>query len=602
MIKKQIYLERLAALRASISKLGVDGFLVPLADEYQSEDPPKSARRLEWLTGFQGSAGIAAVLQDRAAIFVDGRYTVQVRNQVDTDTFETHHQSLRPLSAWLSENSAGSRIGFDPWVHSVEGYSRLEKDLAKGGISLVPLDQNPIDIVWQERPSPPNNAVIAYDEVMAGQNSNAKRAEIAEVLKRERADAAIINAPDSVAWLLNIRGSDLLHTPVALSRIIIGNDSKVTWFVNPKRVSETVLAHIGPDVSVVHPDTFLSEVQSLGQAGSAVLVTSGSTPFKIIQALQSLGAKVLDRPDPVALPKACKNSAEIRGIRAAHIRDGASLSKFLAWLSRSAPSGEIDELTAAKKLYQFRAENEKFHGLSFETISGSGPNGAIVHYRADENTNRQLEPGTLYLVDSGAQYLDGTTDVTRTIAIGTPTGEMRDRFTRVLKGHIGIATAQFPLGTCGAALDSFARRSLWDVGLDFDHGTGHGVGCYLGVHEGPHRIAKRGANVPLQHGMIVSNEPGFYKEGCFGIRIENLELVRALPSRGREETQFLGFEALTLAPIDRSLVDFRMLNNKELDWWNNYHHRVLVTLGSLVDRDTADWLEQVCCPVKVQVH
>ena len=597
MIDKKAYAARLPRLREALNSAGVDGFLVPLADEYQSEFPPPGAQRLAWLTGFGGSAGIAAVLSDRAAIFVDGRYTLQVRDQVDTNLFEPRHLTQQPLSAWLTEYAAGKRIGYDPWLHTADGLARLETSLDKAGVSLVPMDPNPLDQVWEDQPPPPADPAFVYGDALAGRNSADKRAEIAGVLKREGADAAVITAPESIAWLLNIRGNDLSHTPVALSFAIIRADGAVGWFIAPEKVPADVAAHVGPDVTIAPRDAFAPALEALGAQGGVVMVARATAPVRVMELLEKAGAKLLRGSDPCELPKACKNSAEIAGIRAAHIRDGAALSRFLCWLSETAPDGGVDELSAAAKLYDFRAGGEYFHGLSFDTISGAGSNGAIVHYRVTDSTNRALEPGMLYLVDSGAQYLDGTTDVTRTVAIGAPTDEMRDRFTRVLKGHIAIATARFPAGTSGGALDSFARRPLWQAGLDFDHGTGHGVGCFLGVHEGPQRIAKRAADVPLRPGMVVSNEPGFYKEGGFGIRIENLELVRTQIPQAGEELEMLAFEALTLAPIDRTLVDVTLLDDGEIAWWNGYHKRVLETVGPLVDEKTRDWMEECCAPL-----
>jgi len=502
---------RLFSLREALKRNGLDGFLIPLSDEYQSEFPPACSQRLAWLTGFDGSAGIAAVLSDRAAIFVDGRYTLQAREQVERGLFEQFHSTEQPLTSWLSRHAAGKRIGYDPWLHTQAAVARMEKTVSASEVELVSFPSNPIDSVWYDRPAPPEQKVFMYHDKMAGRNSAEKRGQIAQGVKKTLAEAAVITSPESVAWLLNIRGGDLRHTPVPLCYAIIRADSKVTWFISPERVPRDIRDHLGADVEVLPPATFDDAIKGLGREKTAVLVPDTS-PARVAELLKQSGGTVINGLDPCELPKACKNTAELAGIRAAHIRDAAALSSFLCWLSKTVLGGAVDELAAAEKLYQFRAKDKKFRGLSFDTISAAGSNGAIVHYRANKKTNKNLTAGSLYLVDSGAQYMDGTTDVTRTVAIGVPTDEMRDCFTRVLKGHIAIATARFPAGTAGGALDSFARRPLWEIGLDFDHGTGHGVGCFLGVHEGPQRIAKRGGGVPLSAGMVISNEPGFIKK------------------------------------------------------------------------------------------
>jgi len=590
---------RLFSLREALKRNGLDGFLIPLSDEYQSEFPPACSQRLAWLTGFDGSAGIAAVLSDRAAIFVDGRYTLQAREQVERGLFEQFHSTEQPLTSWLSRHAAGKRIGYDPWLHTQAAVARMEKTVSASEVELVSFPSNPIDSVWYDRPAPPEQKVFMYHDKMAGRNSAEKRGQIAQGVKKTLAEAAVITSPESVAWLLNIRGGDLRHTPVPLCYAIIRADSKVTWFISPERVPCDIRDHLGADVEVLPPATFDDAIKGLGMEKTAVLVPDTS-PARVVELLKQSGGTVINGLDPCELPKACKNTAELAGIRAAHIRDGAALSSFLCWLSKSVLGGAVDELAAAEKLYQFRAKDKKFRGLSFDTISAAGSNGAIVHYRANKKTNKNLTAGSLYLVDSGAQYMDGTTDVTRTVAIGVPTDEMRDCFTRVLKGHIAIATARFPAGTAGGALDSFARRPLWEIGLDFDHGTGHGVGCFLGVHEGPQRIAKRGGGVPLSAGMVISNEPGFYKEGSFGIRIENLEVVRDLKCENSFNSRMLGFESLTLAPIDRSLVVTSMLDDKELSWWEEYHKRVLEAVGPLVDGSTLAWLKNACRPLTIE--
>ncbi len=418
------------------------------------------------------------------------------------------------------------------------------------------------------------------------------------------AKAAVLTAPDSIAWLLNIRGGDLPNTPVSLGFAILSVSGAVDLFMDGRKITPAARTEFGESISLRQPDEFGMALATLGTMGTSVLVAPSTAPVWVINQLEAAGAEIVAKEDPCVLPKACKNTVELQGVRNAHIRDGAALCRFLAWLSEAGATGEVDELSAVDKLYGFRAGGDNFKGLSFDTISGAGANGAVVHYRVTPETNRKLEPGSLFLVDSGAQYLDGTTDVTRTVAIGSPTTEMRDRFTRVLKGHAGIATARFPVGTSGGQLDSLARQSLWDVGLDFDHGTGHGVGAYLGVHEGPHRIAKRSADVPFQPGMIVSNEPGYYKEGAYGIRIENLEVVRAavVAEPGDDSRAMLEFEALTLAPIDLALIDVTIMTAEEIDWLNSYHARVRSTITPLVDAKTAVWLEGATQPLSYKPH
>ncbi len=585
---------RLKGLRAELAARGVDGFLVPLSDEYQSEFPPARTRRLAWLTGFGGSAGIAAVLAKKAAIFVDGRYTLQVREQVDPTLFEIRHLTEEPVDDWLAANAPkGGRIGYDPWIHTVDGLARLRGACERAGAELVPVEPNPLDAVWGvAQPARPVSPVRPHGTVYAGRSAADKRQEAARAVKGNGAEAAVISAPDSIAWLLNIRGGDVPNTPLALGFAILKGDASLRLFMDGRKLPSATLAHLGNEVTVEPQESFADALMELGAKGATVQAESGGSPSVVFDRLEAAGAIVLRKQDPCTLPKACKNATELAGTRAAHIRDGAALTSFLAWLSVEAPKGGLDEIAAVERLYEFRRTGELFRGLSFETISGAGPNGAIVHYRVTPETNRKLKPGELYLVDSGAQYLDGTTDVTRTVAIGTPTAEMRDRFTRVLKGHIAIATARFPAGTAGGQLDTLARRALWEVGLDFDHGTGHGVGSYLGVHEGPQRIAKRLADVPLRPGMILSNEPGYYKTGGYGIRIENLEVVRAQPADPAAEREMLGFEALTLAPIDLACVEPAIMTDQEIAWLNGYHRRVRETLTSLVDAKTAAWLKE----------
>jgi Xaa-Pro aminopeptidase len=586
--------DRLIALRAELQRRGIDGFLVPRSDEHQGEYVPARAQRLAWLTGFTGSAGLAIVLADKAAIFIDGRYTLQVTQQVDVNLFAPQPLAQVTPDKWLGENlRPGMKLAFDPWLHGIGECERLAAACAKAGAELVPLESNPVDAVWPDQPPPPLGPVVPHAQDYAGDDSMAKRQRIAAELLRLKADAAVLSLPDSIAWLLNIRGADVPHVPLPLSFAIIHADTSVDLFVDPRKLTEASRQHLGNQVSVQPPQALDAALDALGVAGRAVLVDPSSAPFRIAARLQKAGARLLREADPVALPKACKNAVEIDGTRKAHARDGAALTRFLGWLSEASAKGGLTEIEASDRLEAIRREHAACRDLSFDTISGAGPNGAIVHYRATERSNRKLNAGELYLVDSGAQYPDGTTDVTRTIAIGQPSEEMRDRFTRVLKGHIALATVQFPVGTSGSQLDALARKPLWEIGLDYEHGTGHGVGSFLSVHEGPQRISKLPNTVALRPGMIVSNEPGYYKEGGYGIRIENLILVQKADEAGK----FLRFETLTLAPIDRSLVDMSLMKDDELAWLNAYHARVLKEIGPQVDAPTRAWLEQATAPI-----
>ena len=586
--------ERLTALRNQLSDQSLDGFLVPLADEHQSEFPSLRAQRLAWLTGFTGSSGLAIVLTDKAVIFVDGRYTLQVRRQVDQNLFEIKHIVDDPPATWLKKNAEKqTKIGYDPWLHTVDGLNKLTAQCSPARVKFATIEMNPIDRVWQNQPAPPLAPVFIHPTSLAGRSTKDKIKSVADTLTKNGANAAILTAPDSIAWVLNIRGGDLPFTPVALGFAILFSSSNVQLFMDPRKLLKKTKDFLKEKVSLRPVEEFQSALQELGQTKTVVQFSSSNGPCWIMNELQRAGAKVLNVEDPCILPKACKNSVELQGMRNAHIRDGVALCKFFSWLTKNLLTREVDEALAAEVLYKYRSAGASFRGLSFETISSYGENGAVVHYRVTPETNKNLEPGSLYLVDSGAQYSDGTTDVTRTLAIGKPSLEMQDRFTRVLKGHIGIATASFPVGTTGSHLDAFARRPLWDIGLDFDHGTGHGVGSYLGVHEGPQRISKQMSNVPLRPGMVVSNEPGYYKEGAFGIRIENLEIVRFSPLKenGLNNHQMLCFEVLTLAPIDINLVNTKIMTQQEMDWLNHYHERVRQTLSPLLDNGTAEWLK-----------
>ncbi len=582
--------EKLAALRAGLARRGLDGFIVPHADEYQNEYLPPSAERLAWLTGFTGSAGLAVVLAEKAAAFTDGRYSLQIREQVDTALFETRHITDQPPKDWVAEHlPRGGRLGYDPRLHTGNGLRTWREALDGGGGELVAVDSNPLDEAWAGRPAPPAAPIVPHDEIYTGESSDSKRRRIGESLAEAGADAAVLTAPDSIAWLLNVRGGDIAHAPLPLSFALLYGDGRVDWFVDPAKVGVGLAAHLGDGVTIRPPGDFETALWALGN--NRVLADPAASAAFVFDILDKSGAKAVRKADPCQLPKACKNEVEIDGARAAHRRDGAALTRFLAWLAAEAPKGRLGELAAAEKLRQFRFAGDLIQDLSFRTISGSGPNGAIVHYSVTKETDRYLGSGELYLLDSGAQYLDGTTDVTRTIAIGEPSPEMRDRFTRVLKGHIAIATARFPAGTTGSQLDILARHALWQAGLDYDHGTGHGVGSYLGVHEGPQRISKIPSTVALKPGMIVSNEPGYYKTGEYGIRIENLVTVVPVKIKGAEK-DMLGFETLTRAPIDLNLVEPSLMSPAEIDWLNEYHAGVRETLTKLVDKKTAAWLER----------
>lgn len=589
---------RYAALLDELTRRGLDGFLVPRADEHQGEYVPPRAQRLAWLTGFTGSAGLAIVLRSGSAIFVDGRYTLQVGDQVDTTLFEPQHLMEQPPDQWLTEHlERGARIAYDPWLHTPNGLDKLRKACGKAGAELVACADNPLDAVWTEQPDPPLAPVVAHALKYAGEASSVKRQRLGRQLAAEGVDAAVLTLPDSIAWLLNVRGGDVERSPLVLSFAILHASGRVDWFVDARKLDNDLLAHLGEGVRQCDPDRLDGELTALGRSGSTVRIDPGSAAAYIVERLEQAGAVVDPGADPCVLPKALKNAAELAGARAAHERDGAALTRFLHWLAEHGPSGEVDELGATERLQRFREETGKLCDLSFDTISGSGPNGAIVHYRVTPETNRRLQAGELYLVDSGGQYRDGTTDVTRTVAIGEPSAEQRERFTRVLKGHIALARARFPKGTNGAQLDTLARHALWQAGLDFDHGTGHGVGSYLCVHEGPQRISKASHDVALQPGMIVSNEPGYYKTGAYGIRIENLVAVTAAEATPGGERPMLGFETLTLAPIDRTLIEPERLSDEERSWLNDYHARVLAVIGPQLDEPVRTWLEQVTRPI-----
>ena len=601
------YSDRLAALRDQLARDRLDGFVVPLTDEHMSEYVGTYAQRLAWLTGFQGSAGTAVVMPAEAAIFTDGRYTIQVREQVDGGEWEFVPVPERSVAAWLGDHAKeGARIGYDAWLHTRSWVDEARAALADIGAELVAVDTNPVDAIWPDRPAPSKARLVAYDAALAGRNSAAKRADIADWLGDQRADAVVLTALDSIAWALNVRGTDVDHTPVALAYAIVGADGATDLFVDGDKIDDAVTQHLGNSVRIHDRAAFATALADY--RGKRVAVDPERAVAAIFDALEAGGARILAKRDPVVLAKAIKNPVEVAGHAAASIRDGAALTRFLRWVETTCGDGSQTELSAAAKLREFREATGKLVDLSFSAISATGPHGAIPHYHVTEESNAPILPGQLYLIDSGGQYVDGTTDVTRVVPIGDPSAEMRDRYTRVLKGHIAIATAIFPDGTVGGHIDSFARRPLWEAGLDFGHGTGHGIGSYLAVHEGPQRIAAPNypggaALEPLRAGMLISNEPGYYKAGEYGIRIENLvhTVVRDIPG-GDPDRTMLGFDTLTLAPIERMLIDPALLTDDELCWLNAYHARVIEILGPCLDEadpsgEDRAWLESKCSPI-----
>lgn len=590
--------ERLARLRQELTARRLVGFVVPRADEHQGEQVAAHSERLAWISGFTGSAGAAVVLRDRAALFVDGRYTTQAYRQVDPALWEIRHMLDAPMGDWLADHlPRRSRLGYDPWLHTPVQVAALERDCRRAGSRAVAVDDNPVDQLWQDRPAAPVAPVFAHPERFAGRAAADKLAEIAAVLVGAGQDAAVVSAPDAIAWLFNIRGGDIPYVPVALAFAVIAADATATLFMDPRKLTPGLTDHLGKAVSVAPPKAFGAALDALGAQRRTVRFDRDRVPSWVERRLKAAGARLAYEMGPCILPKAVKNPVELDGMRAAHRRDGAAVTRFLAWLATHAAAGGITESVAADRLEAFRRRGEYFQGLSFSTISAAAANGAVVHYRVTPETDRLLPPGSLYLVDSGGQYLDGTTDVTRTVAIGEPDAEMRDRYTRVLKGHVAIAAAVFPKGTSGTQLDALARQALWAAGLDYDHGTGHGVGSFLNVHEGPQRISKLPNTVALQPGMVVSNEPGYYKEGAYGIRIENLVAVIEAPAPDGAERPLMGFETLTLAPLDRRLIERALLTPGETAWIDAYHARVRNALTPMLDAATAAWLADATRPL-----
>ncbi len=579
--------QRLQALRTEIGARDVEGFIVPRADEHLGEYVPPGAERLAWLTGFTGSAGLAIALMDQAAVFTDGRYVLQLAEQTDPAAFERLHITDQPPLEWAAARAR--RIGYDPWLLSAEAVARY----AAAGIEMVPLSPNPIDVVWHDRPSPPSAPVRTH--ALAGQASAAKREAIAAALRAAAQDACVLSDPASIAWLFNIRGGDLPFTPVALAFAILHGDGRADLFIDPDKLDATVRAWLGNQVTC-HPYAGLTDALR-GLAGRLVRVDPAGAPAAIGQILRAAGASVVDGRDPCLLPKACKDAAEQDGARAAHRRDGVAVCRFLRWLETA--QGET-EWSAAARLLAFREAVAGFRGESFPAISGAGEHGAVIHYRVTPESDRPIRPNEVYLIDSGGQFEDGTTDITRTVWTGpaAPPPELRARFTQVLRGNIALATTVFPYGVAGPHLDSIARRPLWSLGLDYDHGTGHGVGSYLSVHEGPVSLSRAAATVPLEAGMILSNEPGFYQPGAYGIRLETLLLVQPAEVGTTSTKRFLRFEVLTLAPFDRRLIDPALMEPGERAWLDAYHARVLATLSGQGGAELDRWLAQVCRPLE----
>ncbi len=594
-----LHADRLARLRARLAELDLDGFYLPRTDPHGNEYLPPHEERVAWLTGFTGSFAVVVVLRDRAAIFTDGRYAIQVRQEVDAALYERLDVQATPPAGWIARHLAeGGRLGYDPYLLSRAGAERLARTLRRRRGRLVALEENPIDRLWENRPAPPVAPACWLPGHYSGEPSLQKRERIGQRIGELGAKWLVLTACDEIAWLLDLRGGDIPYNPLVLSYGLLHESGRMRWFVDAAKLPPQPPP---PEVEIRPYEEFLEALDGLGREGAAVVADPSRVHVGFLQRLERAGALVLEEEDPVVLEKAKRNPVQIEGVRRAHRRDGAALVRFLHWLDSIPLDGSLNEADLARRLRAERERDPLFRGLAFETIVGHGPNAAIVHYRIPPQGARPITAGTVLLCDSGAHYLDGTTDVTRTIALGDPDAEVRERFTRVLEGHIALATLRFPRGTAGIALDAFARRALWEAGLDYEHGTGHGVGHYLCVHEGPQRIARTGSMVRLEPGMILSNEPGYYREGCYGIRIENLVLVReeGVPEGGEKE--LLGFETLTLAPIDRRLIDRERLSAAARAWLDDYHRRVFETLAPDLDAEPRAWLERACAPLEADV-
>ncbi len=593
--------ERVRLLRAELARRGLDGFLVPRADEHQGEYVAPRSERLQWLTGFTGSAGVALVLADKTMVFVDGRYTLQAREQVDAGTFTIESLVENPPAKWLGENArSGTRIAFDPWLHTISEARTLRAALEKRGATLVAVEDNPLDSVWLDQPEPPLAPVEIHPESLAGELGKDKLSRLAENLAKAGADAAVLTDPSSLAWTFNIRGGDVPHTPLALGFAIIAANGRHAVYLDTRKLGIEQRAYLTQLADLCEPDELVGDLRARVDAGDRIGLDPSLAAERLRLIVEEAGGAVVEVGDPARLPRATKNAVELIGARSAHRRDGAAMARFLAWLDRADPA-TLDEIEVAKRLESIRSRTGDetqmpLRDISFDTISGAGPNGAIIHYRVTTKTNRRLKPGELYLVDSGGQYRDGTTDITRTVAIGAPSAEMRRNATLVLKGMIGISMLRFPAGTRGMDIDAVARMALWKAGLDYAHGTGHGVGAYLAVHEGPQRIAKTGTE-KLLTGMILSNEPGYYKEGAYGIRLENLIVVDEPEAIEGGDIAMHSFETLTLAPFDRRLIETALLTQEERVWIDEYHARVLAEIGPMVDGEVLGWLEAACAPL-----
>ena len=583
---------RLSALRRQLAADGLDGFIVPRADAHQGEYVADADARLAWLTGFTGSAGFAIVTPDRAGVFIDGRYRVQVKAQVDLAHFTPVPWPETRPSDWLRDAlPAGGRLGFDPWLHTRQEIETLEKALADSSIGLIAVDRNPLDAVWTDRPAPPVGRARVHDDAFAGETSADKRARLAALLREEGQAAALLTLPDSISWLLNIRGSDVPKNPVVQSFAVLSDTGHLALFADPAKFDDALRAHLGDQVAILHPDGLAPALLDLE---GPVRIDPASAPEAAFRLLENANTQIARATDPAILPKARKNAAELDGMRAAHLRDGVAMVRLLAWLDAQDPAS-LTEINVVEKLEALRRE-AGITDISFDTICGAGPNGAIVHYRVTRATNRRLAAGEVLLIDSGGQYPDGTTDITRTVPLGTPLADAVAPYTAVLRGMIAISRARFPKGVAGAHLDALARQHLWSQGLDYDHGTGHGVGAALCVHEGPARIS-RVSTLSLEAGMILSNEPGYYREGAFGIRIENL--IAITDAEAEPGRTMLGFETLTLCPIDRRLIDIAALPRDEIDWLDSYHARVRNALSPHLDDDTRRWLDQATQPLGI---
>jgi Xaa-Pro aminopeptidase len=583
---------RLAALRERLATLGLAGFIVPRADVHQGEYVAARDERLQWLTGFTGSAGFCVVLPDIAGVFVDGRYRTQVKAQVDLAAFTPVAWPEVKPGEWIREKLQAGRIGYDPWLHSVDEIEKLQKVFEGSGVSIEPARENPVDAIWLDRPTAPRGKAFVHPDELAGESAVAKRKRLAESLRNLGQTAAVLTLPDSICWLLNIRGADVPKNPILHGFAILRDDGQAVLFADPAKLDDAVHAHLGPEVEVRAVDAFTAGLKSL--TGS-VRVDRASAPLAVAEILRTAGVNIAWGDDPCRLPKARKNAAEIQATREAHLRDGAAMAEFLCWLDDQAPKGGLTEIAVVQALEGFRRATNALYDISFDTICGAGPNGAIMHYRVTEETNRPVRQGELLLVDSGAQYVDGTTDITRTIAVGDPGEEARDCYTRVLQGLIAISRVRFPAGVAGRDIDALARFPLWLAGQDYDHGTGHGVGVFLSVHEGPQRIS-RTSEVTLEPGMILSNEPGYYREGAFGIRLENLIVVGTAPPLGDNRAQ-LSFETLTWVPFDRRLILADRLSPGEREWLNTYHGAVLEKLATRVSAPTLKWLTRACASI-----